>query len=388
MNLVRKQTALLALISAALLSTPQAFSQTTKATISGTVPQKLNGTTVYLFKENSRSGSSLMDSAVIKNGKFLLRDTSTLPFAGSISAVIKKQEGNAFSGYRKIFMKPGDKMILWQPQVKDSANVLAGSEIKGAAYTKQLDELLELLAPSEAVLSQWKVKLRRMRADSAQFSAGIKEMDHYFAIQDSIKLDYIRRHPNYYVSLHTFSHMIGGRAKDVDHARMVYSTFTNDLKNSVLGKAVLQIINESASININQVAPDFAAPDKNGKLVKLSDFRGKYVLLDFWASWCAPCRGENPNVVKAYHQYKDKNFEILSVSLDREDGRQAWLDAIANDGLEWAHVCELKGWKSVIAKKYLITGVPMNFLIDPNGKIVAMGLRGESLQKTLAQIFP
>jgi len=134
-------------------------------------------------------------------------------------------------------------------------------------------------------------------------------------------------------------------------------------------------------------APDVLLPDVNGKNVALSSLRGKYVLLDFWASWCKPCRGENPNIVAAYQKYKGKNFTILSVSLD--NNKDAWQRAIQDDHLEWTQVCDLKGWSSIAAVTYNVQSIPTNFLIDPQGRIIANDLRGDVLDKVLkAQLDP
>jgi len=121
----------------------------------------------------------------------------------------------------------------------------------------------------------------------------------------------------------------------------------------------------------------------NGLTTSLSDFRGKYVLLDFWGSWCGPCRAENPDIIKAYKTYKEKNFEIISVSLDTK--KQDWLDAIQKDGLPWLHVSDLKGWKNEVALMYGINAVPQMFLLDPNGVIIAKDLGGEDLAKKLEE---
>lgn len=130
---------------------------------------------------------------------------------------------------------------------------------------------------------------------------------------------------------------------------------------------------------------DFTQNDINGKAVKLSDFKGKYVLLDFWASWCGPCRAENPNVLKAYNQYKDKNFTILGVSLDEKG--DAWQKAIKDDALPWMQVSDLKGWQNEASSKYGISGIPANFLINPEGIIIAKDLRGEDLETKLAEVL-
>jgi peroxiredoxin len=138
---------------------------------------------------------------------------------------------------------------------------------------------------------------------------------------------------------------------------------------------------------IGSIAPDFIQNDVNGKPVQLSSFRGKYVLIDFWASWCGPCRQENPNVVRTYHKYKNKNFTVLGVSLDKETAKGAWLAAIKSDGLEWTQVSDLKFWNNMAATLYGVHSIPQNFLIDPQGKIVAKGLRGDDLDDKLQELL-
>lgn len=132
-------------------------------------------------------------------------------------------------------------------------------------------------------------------------------------------------------------------------------------------------------------APELSMQTPDGKDMKISDFKGKYLLVDFWASWCGPCRAENPNVVKAYNQYKDKNFTILGVSLDKD--KAAWTKAIADDHLGWNHMSDLKYWNSAAVNAYQFSGIPFNVLIDPSGKIVAQNLRGEDLEKKLAEVL-
>ena len=136
---------------------------------------------------------------------------------------------------------------------------------------------------------------------------------------------------------------------------------------------------------VGKEAPLFEMPDVNGRTISLASLRGKYVLVDFWASWCKPCRMENPNVVAAYQQFKDKNFTVLGVSLDKN--KEAWLNAIKEDGLAWAHVSDLKQWQSSVVPLYQIEGIPFNVLLDPQGKVIAKGLRGEDLLTQLAAIL-
>jgi peroxiredoxin len=136
---------------------------------------------------------------------------------------------------------------------------------------------------------------------------------------------------------------------------------------------------------IGKAAPELSLPDINGNQIKLSSFKGKYVLVDFWASWCLPCRRENPNVVQAYNKYKNKNFTILGVSLDKE--KDDWVHAIQKDNLSWTQISDLREWNSAAVSTYNFTGIPFNVLIDPEGKIIAQSLRGDELDQKLSEIL-
>lgn len=147
-----------------------------------------------------------------------------------------------------------------------------------------------------------------------------------------------------------------------------------------------KLIDTRKSLLPGKIAPDFNQIDTSGKMVSLSSFRGRYVLVDFWASWCGPCRQENPNLVKIYNRYKNKGFNILSVSLD--DNKENWMKAIKKDQLQqWSHVSDLKGWKNAAAVQYGIDVVPASMLLDPSGKIIAKNLRGEDLEKKIQELY-
>ncbi len=158
------------------------------------------------------------------------------------------------------------------------------------------------------------------------------------------------------------------------------------IKNNSLVQDYINEYNASTKLTIGSYAPEISLPDKDGNIINLSSLKGQYVLIDFWAAWCRPCRGENPNVVAAYNKYNAKGFTVYGVSLDNT--KDSWVKAITDDKLgQWTNVSDLKGWNSVAGKEYNITSIPANFLIDPQGKIIGKNLRGAALEEKLAEIF-
>lgn len=165
----------------------------------------------------------------------------------------------------------------------------------------------------------------------------------------------------------------------------MFNNLTPDVKSTYDGQQFASELAARRAAVTGNLAPAFTQNNVKGEPVSLSDYKGKWVLLEFWASWCSPCRAESPNLIKQYALYKDKGFNILSVSADSD--RNKWVNAIAKDGLTWEQVSDLKGWDNDVVKLYALTGVPANFLIDPQGKIVAQSLAGEDLNKKLQEIF-
>lgn len=213
------------------------------------------------------------------------------------------------------------------------------------------------------------------------FTSGLHKKEHAWLEE------FVKAHPSYMASIGALRRTLVPVVDDIDVTKKLYDRLDSAVRSSAAGRSLGESIAARLAVAVGRIAPDFSGPDTAGNMVHLSSLRGKYVLLDFWASWCGPCRQENPTVVAAYKKYHSRNFEVLSVSLDQPGKRAEWIKAIQHDGMPWQHVSDLLFWKSPIAKLYAIQSIPQNFLIDPGGKIVAENLRGEELSRALGKLL-
>jgi thiol-disulfide isomerase/thioredoxin len=200
----------------------------------------------------------------------------------------------------------------------------------------------------------------------------------------AVAINFIKAHPNSMVSLTELDITLSRGIPDLAIVEPLFNSLSAEVRSSAIGKNYQEKLVKWKTVDISSIAPDFTQSDVKGMPVKLSDYKGKYILIDFWASWCHPCRDENPNLVKQYNLYKDKNFVILSISLDER--KSDWLKAIKEDKLPWKQVSDLK--RNNEAKvKYGVQSIPENFLVSPDGKIIGKSLRGEELDKKLLEVF-
>lgn len=340
-----------------------AVAQNSAFTLKGKVKNVNAPAKIYLMSFDS--GKTTIDSAAVKKGAFEFKGN----VKGAVySRLILDHKSFGFKDVRSrgdlfnFYLEPG-KIVL---NSKDSIN---NAVIKDSKVNEDYKKFLAQVGDGSID--------RKADAETRMAAAKAKK-------EKSIQ--FINENPESEISLIALKD-VAGYAIDPVTIEPMFLKLAANLRNSEAGKSLEAAINKAKKTAIGMVAPDFSQNDVNGKAVKLSDYRGKYVLVDFWASWCGPCRAENPHVLKAYNAFKDKNFTVLGVSLDDQSKKAAWLQAIEKDGMPWTQVSDLKGWKNEAAILYGVTAIPQNYLVSPDGKIIASNLRGESLEKELERLI-
>lgn len=372
---------LLALIA---LAPAVAGAQSAPFSITGKIGNLGKPCKVYIdYMDN---GQSKEDSAEVVNGVFTIKGTIT-GIVSSRMSLDHEGKGKPFSIYSPdadvVYFDFGQENMQFT-----SADSIINAKVTGSKvydeFVKYNQEIggsfIEIIRKFNAA---YKEASPEDKKDPAFMQAMNKDMEEARRNHAEKQLAFAKAHPNSYFALEALVDC--SNQVDVSLVEPLFNALSPELKKLDNAKALEQRIASTRLVGTGKPAPVFTQNDVNGKPLELASLKGKIVLLDFWASWCSPCRAENPNMLKQYKLYKDQGFEILSVSLDSD--KKAWLQAIEKDGLPWLHVSDLKGWNNAVGRLYGVRGVPACFLIDKEGKVIATDVRGEKLNAKLAEIF-
>lgn len=340
----------------------------------------------YGFKAFLQYGSTkemeFVDSAAYKNGKFEIKGTTPYPQRAYLYIA---PENKGFSVYKNtvwripVYVEKGKILVSVADELKDAKlsgtplnDVFQGHADVVKAFSPRLEVLKSLFRKAYQDKDSNTITLLNPKFKKLELETRKAEEEYFLAnLNSPVSVDWLK---NSFIL-----------AKDKSKVVELFDKMGDEAKNSAIGRNFAKSLNAVKSVEIGDLAPDFLARNLKDEEVSLSSFKGKYVLLDFWASWCFPCRKENPNVLKAYHEYKSKNFTVVGYTLDSD--RKAWENAVVKDGMPWAQLSSFGIKNERVDKLYGVTGIPDNFLIDPSGKIIATNLRGEELFKQLEKFI-
>ena len=366
-----------------LLLLPALAGAQTNYTIKGKVGQLNEPIKAYL--RYAADGKQVTDSATLTNGSFEFTGTVKEPTRAIVSLYYGPTASRFVNGTErvKVYLENGTISV-------ESADSIKFAKVKGGIANQESSDLDVLLKPLEKrnadLMELWMSKSEAERKDSVFYAGVMATNDAIIKDRKEVLKKFIASKPKSVLGLEALQEYAGS-FPDYEEVKPLFSSLAANVQKSEAGVKYAERLERVKAVAIGAIAPGFTQNDPEGKPVSLASFRGKYVLIDFWASWCGPCRAENPTVVKAYNAYKDKNFTVLGVSLDQENAHDKWVKAIADDNLTWTQVSDLAFWKNAVAQQYAVNSIPQNFLLDPSGKIIAKNLRGEKLEAKLAELI-
>ncbi len=274
------------------------------------------------------------------------------------------------------------------PFMLENANITvnagqAGLTVTGSEGQKIYDQFMAINTTTQQEAMKLQQEYQAANGDQAKMQAVQEAYAKLMTDAQAKETELIKANPDSYVSTFVIVSSMG--QMEYEQLKERYNLLGEKAKASAQGKAIAAQIAKLESTAIGQIAPNFTITTPEGESISLYDIKGKVKLIDFWASWCGPCRGENPHVVEIYKEYHPKGLEIFGVSLD--NNKEAWVKAIADDGLVWKHGSDLKGWQSAPAQLYSVSGIPHTVLLDENNKIIAKNLRGDELKQKIAELL-
>lgn len=341
----------------------------------GNISDVADSTQVIIYGINKNASLKPTDTAYIKNEKI----SFSLPEVDNQELnllKIKNVKGNLFF----INENKDIKATIYKDSIR-SSKLSSG---KNNAILQDYMSLIDDTGKKMKAL-QGKYRMARMKKQTDKAREIQKEQkainDKYIDKQKEI----IQQNSKSLAALMVLSDLINQKKITSSEGKKLYDNLTADIQDNPMGKKLNERLEQASKTDVGEMAPDFSAPNPEGEIVSLKDAIGEITLIDFWASWCKPCRIENPNVVKLYNEYHDKGFNIIGVSLDKSKSK--WKKAIKDDGLSWYHISNLKGWQEPIAGKYNVRSIPRTFLVDENGKIIAKNLRGKALRDKVEELL-
>ena len=353
--------------------------ESNEPTFKGSISNVEDSTAIYLSQLGNTGQPQAIDTVMVKDGKFEI-DLPKVDFETLNILTLEGGRGNV------IFINENEPITA--TVYKDS---LRSSKVEGGKsnelFNDYVSEIMSLRKEMQKMVEQYQANNPNLRQNPALMQE-IQQKQKELQENNTGKFQkMISENPQSLVSALILSDMMNGKSLSTNKFKELFENLDEEVKNSEIGKQLNETIQKATATAVGSKAPEFSAPTPEGEQLALKDALGKITIVDFWASWCKPCRIENPNVVKLYNEYHDKGLNIIGVSLDKNGQKDKWLKAIEDDGLTWQHVSNLQYWQGPVAQLYNVRSIPATFILDENGVIIAKDLRGEALRAKVSEML-